>query len=137
MTPQNKTEGAAQPSPRELIAMVGYSVRCFWFGLCIAAPLLLLPIGLGLAAQSTKGQRDIFLGLLAFVPLGSLPLSLLAAWNRKEARASAKGHWNPAKLHLLWGEILSSVGVLFSLLTIGFIAMAMMGLLMTGVGAQD
>jgi len=128
MTPRNKVAVAAHPSPRELIAMVRYSVRCFWFGLWSAAPLLLLPIAVDLVAQADREQRDMFLVFTAVVPLVSLPFSLLAAWSRKRARASAKGHWNPAKSHLLWGEILSSLGVLFSLLTFVFIFAALMGL---------
>ena len=66
---------------------------------------------------------------IAVIPAMSLPLSVVAAWNHRKARATARGNWNPARRELIWGEVLSSLGVLAGLVVLTILVIVWMQIL--------
>ncbi len=65
----------------------------------------------------------------SLIPLAGLPLAFMAFTNYREARAVLKGQWNPAGNYLAWGSLLSSLGLLVSLVALMLVICAILKVL--------
>ena len=93
------TDAARQPAPADGIKTIQYSLKCFELS---------------------------FGGLIPFVGIPFMLKSFSCFW---EARATARGCWNPAKKYLLWGRIIASIGFLLNIMVVLWVICAWLQIL--------
>jgi len=123
------TKSAQSLSPDERIAIIQHSLRSLKFGIWSAIPLLVIPPTVLMLAWWGEAARLPAMVIAGIIPAISLPLSLLAALNHRQARRVARGNWNPARTELIWGEVLSSLGVLAGLVVLTILVIVWMQIL--------
>lgn len=80
-------------------------------------------------AQAREIQRSLhcfILGGLGLLPVIGFPLALLALMAFRRVCVENRGRWNPARTYLLWGFVLGSIGVLFSLGVFFFVLLSLL-----------
>ena len=100
--------------------MIQHSLRCFGFGVASALPMLLAPLVVVLVANVHASHRLAAIVSTCPIPLISLMMAVKASANHRMARVASSGGWNPARLQLLWGRVLSGLGILGSMLLLFF-----------------
>ena len=107
-------------SPDERIAMIRGSLRCLGYGTASAAMTLGVPIAAALVLNVHHGLRVMMMLVTLWIPLGSILFATVSWVNVMRAQKAQREEWNPAARQMLWGRVLSALGVLISLLLIGF-----------------
>ncbi|HEY9172853.1 MAG TPA: hypothetical protein VI136_11260 [Verrucomicrobiae bacterium] len=80
-------------------------------------------------AQAREIQRSLhcfILGGLGLLPVIGFPLALLALMAFRRVCVENRGRWNPARAYLIWGFVLGSIGVLFSLGVFFFLLLSLL-----------
>lgn len=116
-------------NPDERIRMIRCSLRCLGFGAASAAVTLASPIAVLLILNLPSAFQKTVVLALSWLPLAGLALAFVSWTNLFQARNAAQGEWNPAAAQLLWGRILSALGVFISMLLLFFFVCAMLKLL--------
>ena len=61
------------------------------------------------------------LGTLGLLPLIGFPMALLALSSFRRVCLVQSGQWNAARVYLIWGFVLASIGLVISIVTFGVI----------------
>lgn len=107
--------------------MIRASLRCFGFGVASAALTIWLPFAVILVLNCPASNREPGLFALSWIPVASLTFSMIAWSNVFQAQSASHGEWNPAFAQLIWGRILSALGVLISVLFVILFVAAILG----------
>ena len=108
--------------------MIQHSLRCFGFGLGSVLPMVLAPLVVALVANVHPSNRALAIVSTLPIPLISLMMAVKAWADHRKARTASNGEWNPARPQLLWGRVLSGLGLLGSMLLLFFFAGVLMNL---------
>ena len=63
-------------------------------------------------------------GLIGLLPLIGFPLALLALMAYRRVCIQQRGHWNAARVYLIWGFVFGGIGLVASLCVLGAILVA-------------
>ena len=102
--------------------MIRHSLQCHGYGVASALPMLLAPIAMVLVANVHASNLAAAMIVTLPIPLISLAMAFRASMSHHQARIAGSDEWNPARSQLLWGRVLSALGILCSLLLLFYFA---------------
>jgi len=65
--------------------------------------------------------RAFTLGVMGLVPVIGMPMALMALVCFRRACLAQRGNWNPARPFLVFGLIYGTLGIIISMLLLGFV----------------
>jgi ABC-type proline/glycine betaine transport system permease subunit len=123
-----KTKVPFKNNPDERIRMIQASLRCLGFGAASTALMFGVPCAVIVVMNLPSPFRETGLLAVCWLPFVGVTFSVVAWSNLFQAKRAAHGEWNPAASQLLWGRILSALGLLISMVIACFYVGLLLGI---------
>lgn len=112
-------------SPDERIAGIEHSLHCFRFAFAGALATALAPIAALLVVNAEPSNRLVTVACVGWIPEVILIFSILARFQNQKALRSLQKEWNPARAYVVWGRVLSGLGIFVSSLLLMLFAICL------------